>query len=76
MNRPIGEIAFAATVKTAQEKRGSRASYARMEHRSDPGPWGDVVTPEFAAFIDERDSLLFWQRECGWSTVHPVPRRS
>ena len=57
MNRPISEIAFTATVKTAQEKRGSRASYARMEQRSDQGPWGDVVTPELAAFIDERDSL-------------------
>ena len=57
MKRPISEIAFAATVKAAQEKRGSRTSYAKMEERGDPGPWRDVVTPELAEFIAERDSL-------------------
>ena len=57
MERPISEIAFTATVKTAQQKRGSRAPYARMEQRGDQGPWGEVVTPELAEFIDERDSL-------------------
>ncbi len=57
MNDPISGIAFTAAVKTAQEERGSRASYARMEQRGDPGPWGDVVTPELAEFIEERDSL-------------------
>ncbi len=57
MNRPISEIAFTPIVKAAQEKRGSRASYARMEQRGDQGPWGNVVTPEFAEFIAGRDSL-------------------
>jgi predicted pyridoxine 5'-phosphate oxidase superfamily flavin-nucleotide-binding protein len=28
-----------------------------MEQRGDPGPWNDVVTPELAEFIEERDSL-------------------
>ena len=28
-----------------------------MEQRGDQGPWGEVVTPELAEFIDERDSL-------------------
>ena len=57
MERPISEIAFTAEVKAAQEKRGSRASYANMEQREDPGPWHDLVTPDLAEFIGERDSL-------------------
>jgi len=57
MKPPISEIAFTATVKAAQEKRGSRDSYAKMEQRGNQGPWDDVVTPELAAFINERDSL-------------------
>jgi len=57
MKRPISEIAFTPTVKAAQEKRGSRASYAKMEQRGEQGPWRDVVTPELAKYIAERDSL-------------------
>ncbi len=57
MNGAISEIAFTAAVKAAQEERGSRGSYARMEQRGDQGPWGDVVTPVLAEFIEERDSL-------------------
>ena len=57
MKHPISEIAFTATVKAAQEKRGSRTSYANMEERGDPGPWRDLVTPELAEFIAERDAL-------------------
>ncbi len=57
MGMPISEIAYTAEVKAAQEKRGSRASYAKMEQRGDPGPWRDSVTPELAEFIGERDSL-------------------
>ena len=57
MNGAISEIAFTAAVKAAQEERGSRGSYARIEQRGDQGPWGDVVTPELAEFIEERDSL-------------------
>lgn len=57
MERPMSEVAFTNEVKAAQEKRGSRASYANMEQRGDQGPWRDVVTPELAEFIGERDSL-------------------
>ena len=57
MDSPISEIAYTATVKAAQEKRGSRGSYARMEQRGDPGPWQDVITPDLAEFIAQRDSL-------------------
>ena len=57
MEPPISEIAFTAKVKAAQEKQGSRASYAKMEQRGDQGPWRDVVTPELAEFIGQRDFL-------------------
>ncbi len=57
MKPPISEIAFTTQVKAAQEKHGSRTSYANMEERGDPGPWRDVVTPELAEFIAEQDSL-------------------
>jgi len=33
MKHPISEIAFTPIVKVAQEKRGSRTSYAKMEQR-------------------------------------------
>ena len=57
MKHPISEIAFTPTVKAAQQKHGSRTSYAKMEQRDDQGPWRDVVTPELADFIAEQDSL-------------------
>ncbi len=57
MKHPISEIAFTPKVKAAQEKRGSRASYAKMEERSEQGPWRDTVTPELREYIAERDSL-------------------
>jgi hypothetical protein len=50
----ISDIAFTTSVKAAQEKRGSRASYAKMEQR---GGWQDKVTSVLADFIAERDSL-------------------
>ncbi len=57
MKHPISEIAFTPIVKAAQEKRGSRTSYAKMEQRGEQGPWRDVVTPELSQYIAERDSL-------------------
>jgi hypothetical protein len=54
MNGPISDIAFTPSVKAAQEKRGSREAYARMEQR---GGWQDKVTADLAAFIAERDSF-------------------
>ena len=54
MKRPSSEIAFTPAVKAAQEKRGSRTAYAKMEQR---GGWQTVVTPELAEFIAERDSF-------------------
>ena len=54
MSRPVSDIAFTTSVKAAQQKRGSRENYERMEQR---GGWQYEVTPELAAFIAERDSL-------------------
>ncbi len=51
---PISDIAFTPAVKAAQEHRGSRAAYARMEQK---GGWRDRVTPELAQFLGERDSF-------------------
>ncbi len=51
---PICDIAFTSSVKAAQEQRGSRRSYERMEQRSD---WPDKITSELAEFISQRDSF-------------------
>lgn len=52
--RPPSDIAFTPAVKAEQERRGSRAAYARMEQGEG---WETRVTPELAAFLTERDSL-------------------
>jgi predicted pyridoxine 5'-phosphate oxidase superfamily flavin-nucleotide-binding protein len=54
MDRPNSDIAFTPAVKAAQEQRGSREAYARIEQR---GGWNDRVTPELAEFIAQRDSF-------------------
>ena len=54
MNRPISDIAFTPAVKAAQQERGSRRSYAKMEQR---GGWNDTITPALREFIAERDSF-------------------
>ena len=54
MKRPISDIAFTQAVKAAQEQRGSRETYARMEQR---GGWQDKVTADLAEFIAQRDSF-------------------
>ncbi len=54
---PISRIAFTPAVKAAQEERGSRRAYARMEERGQQGPWQDSITPELEEFLAERDTL-------------------
>jgi len=54
MSSPVSDIAFTPAVKAAQEQRGSREAYARMEER---GGWRDKVTTELAEFIAQRDSF-------------------
>lgn len=54
MTQPISDIAFTPAVKRAQQERGSRELYAKVESR---GGWRDRVTADLVAFIAERDSL-------------------
>lgn len=49
------DVAFTPAVKTAQERLGSRAGYARMEAK---GGWQTTVTPELATFLAERDNAF------------------
>lgn len=61
MIRPVSDIAFTPSVKAAQQFRGSRESYERMEQR---GGWQNSVTPDLAAFIAERDSFYLGTASC------------
>ena len=54
MTQPVSDVAFTQAVTAEQERRGSRAGYAKMEQK---GGWHDRVTPDLAAFIAERDSF-------------------
>lgn len=57
--RSVGELAvpsdlaFSPSVKAAQELRGSRSMYRRMEEGDG---WETTITPELRAFLAERDS--------------------
>lgn len=63
----FGQIAFTPAVKAYQEKMGSRSVYARGETR-DSGP--DLLGPEEAAFLAERDSFYMASvGEGGWPYV-------
>ena len=62
MTHPISDIAFAPSVKAAQQARGSRTAYAKMEQR---GGWNDKVTPELAEFIAKHDSLYLGTASAG-----------
>src|SRR5271169_4607281 len=47
------DVAFTPSVKTVQERKGSRNGYRKMEER---GGWRTTVTPDLAVFLGERDS--------------------
>ena len=49
------DIAFTPTVKAIQERKGSRASYARMEAGSG---WSTTITPDLADFIAAQTSVF------------------
>jgi len=51
---PTTDVAFSASVKAIQTRKGSRAGYAKVEQR---GGWEARVTPELATFLAERDSF-------------------
>jgi hypothetical protein len=48
------DVAFTSTVKSLQERRGSRAHYAKMEAN---GGWRTAITPDLAAFLAAARSL-------------------
>lgn len=50
----ISDIAFTPQVKAEQEKRGSRAGYAKMEQKNG---WGEKITADLALYLAERDSI-------------------
>ncbi len=54
MKHPISDIAFTQSVKSVQERLGSRKQYARIDQR---GGWKDIVTQDLAEYIAERDSF-------------------
>ena len=49
------DTAFSPAVRAAQELRGSRAGYARMEAKR---PWPDRTTPDLEAFIGQQTSVF------------------
>jgi len=49
------DIAFTATVKAVQARKGSRGAYARMEQG---GSWKTLVTPDLKRFIEAQTSVF------------------
>jgi predicted pyridoxine 5'-phosphate oxidase superfamily flavin-nucleotide-binding protein len=52
---PSSDIAFTPAVKAIQARKGSRASYARMEAR---GGWQTTITPDLAGFLAAQTSAF------------------
>src|SRR4029453_12880948 len=49
------DVAFTASVKSVQSRKGSRNAYARVEER---GGWETRITPELAQFIAAQTSVF------------------
>jgi predicted pyridoxine 5'-phosphate oxidase superfamily flavin-nucleotide-binding protein len=54
MDHP-SDVAFTPSVKSVQERKGSRSAYARMEQR---GGWQSRITPDLAQFIAAQTSVF------------------
>jgi predicted pyridoxine 5'-phosphate oxidase superfamily flavin-nucleotide-binding protein len=54
MPPPASEVAFSPAVKAIQERRGSRAAFAKREEK---GGWRTTITPDLAQFIAETRSF-------------------
>src|SRR5262245_14665365 len=54
MKHPASDVAFSAAVKAVQERRGSRASYARMEEK---GGWRTSISAELAEVLGHTRSF-------------------
>ncbi|MEP7173791.1 MAG: pyridoxamine 5'-phosphate oxidase family protein [Aestuariivirga sp.] len=67
MGHKFAEIAFTATVKKAQERNGSRRSYARLEEGE---THHDSLSSREMAFIADRDSFyIATVSETGWPYI-------
>jgi predicted pyridoxine 5'-phosphate oxidase superfamily flavin-nucleotide-binding protein len=53
--RHPSDVAFTPSVKSVQERKGSRPAYARMEQR---GGWQSRITPDLAQFIAAQTSVF------------------
>jgi predicted pyridoxine 5'-phosphate oxidase superfamily flavin-nucleotide-binding protein len=53
--RYSSDVGFTPTVKAIQARKGSRASYARME---EGGSWQTTITPDLADFIAAQTSVF------------------
>ena len=53
---PASDVAFTPSVKAAQERRGSRRMFERVEAH---GGWSTMITPDLAAFIANMRSFYF-----------------
>ena len=51
----LSDVAFTPSVKSVQERKGSRPAYARMEQR---GGWQSRITPDLAQFIAAQTSVF------------------
>ena len=49
------DVAFTPAVKAVQERKGSRANYARME---EAGSWNTRITPDVKIFIEAQTSVF------------------
>src|SRR6201988_988547 len=49
------DVAFTPSVKSVQERKGSRPAYARMEQR---GGWQSGITPDLAQFVEAQTSVF------------------
>jgi len=49
------DVAFTASVKSVQDRKGSRQAYARVEER---GGWQTRITPDLAQFIAAQTSVF------------------
>ena len=54
--RYSSDVAFTPSVKSVQDRKGSRGGYSKMEKR---GSWQTAITPDLAGFIEAQTSIFF-----------------
>jgi uncharacterized protein len=55
VNRPASDVMFSPSVRTVQQRKGTRDGFARREAGRD---WPTAITPDLAAFIAAQTSVL------------------